>query len=298
METQKIDKFDFDYETAEFSWKNALLAANLCSLAYLDEPELREVFDSDAARDFVFDVEFIDSNRNSDGSTRDAETDTQAFMLYHQGVAHIAFRGTKEFTDIKTDLDAHLVSLSLGVDDSEMICQVHHGFLKSFLEVEVHITDTLAAWSCNESVIYGHSLGGSIAKMAAANLECNIGTDILGVYTFGEPPQGREDWVKTYESTYAHKVSFRVRNNNDIVPALGILGAKHSSPPYYFDRDGFMRFPGEINALAKFWDKIAGAIDDIGDVHLDMINDHFMDEYLRLVVQGCLQNKLKNEDLG
>lgn len=300
METQKPDKFDFNYDTAEFDWKNALFAANLCSLVYLDEPELRKFFESDVAKDFIFDFEFIDSKKSYGGLLKDAKTDTQAFMIYNKGVAHIVFRGTEpsKWTDIKTDLDAYLVSLELGnTGVGEITCEIHHGFFTAFQEVESRIMDILSSWSCNDVVIYGHSLGGSIAKIAAANLECNYGSDIMGVYTFGEPPQGRRDWVKAYESTYAHKVSFRIRNNNDIVPALGIPGAKHCSPPYYFDRNGSMRMPGEINKLAKFWDKIAGAIDDIGDIGLDAIKDHFMAEYQRLVIQGYLQNELSKDGL-
>ncbi|EFJ44160.1 hypothetical protein VOLCADRAFT_95646 [Volvox carteri f. nagariensis] len=65
--------------------------------------------------------------------------------------------------------------------------------------------------------VFGHSLGGAVALMAASYLAVQEGLTPTGVYTFGCPRAGDHTWEQAYK---LHDVTLRLENAGDIVPAL------------------------------------------------------------------------------
>jgi triacylglycerol lipase len=107
--------------------------------------------------------------------------DTQAFLAVSAEFAVLAFRGTTDFADWVTNLNALKTPLP-GVAG----VSVHRGFLGAYdccaddilTAVNDHVPPDLGLY------ITGHSLGGALAQIASAALERD---NIAACYTFGSP---------------------------------------------------------------------------------------------------------------
>ncbi|GLI62401.1 hypothetical protein VaNZ11_005019 [Volvox africanus] len=65
--------------------------------------------------------------------------------------------------------------------------------------------------------VFGHSLGGAVALMAASYMDIQEGLTATGVYTYGCPRVGDESWAQSYE---LQGVTMRLENTGDIIPML------------------------------------------------------------------------------
>ena len=83
-------------------------------------------------------------------------------------------------------------------------------------------------------VVTGHSLGGAIADIAAAELR-NMGIT-SDLYTFGAPRIG-DSTISDYITNQNQGGNFRTTHYDDPVPRLPplLLGFVHISPEYYID---------------------------------------------------------------
>eukprot|EP00216_Chloropicon_sp_CCMP2111_P003683 CAMPEP_0198246004 /NCGR_PEP_ID=MMETSP1446-20131203/44067_1 /TAXON_ID=1461542 ORGANISM="Unidentified sp, Strain CCMP2111" /NCGR_SAMPLE_ID=MMETSP1446 /ASSEMBLY_ACC=CAM_ASM_001112 /LENGTH=343 /DNA_ID=CAMNT_0043930261 /DNA_START=85 /DNA_END=1112 /DNA_ORIENTATION=- len=69
-------------------------------------------------------------------------------------------------------------------------------------------------------VITGHSLGGALAALAAADFTMN-GMEVSKVITFGQPRLGNMNWAHLYDSTLGlRNITFRLVNHRDPVPRI------------------------------------------------------------------------------
>ncbi|XXX72335.1 lipase family protein [Sorangium sp. So ce134] len=101
--------------------------------------------------------------------------------------------------------------------------------------------------------ITGHSLGGALAVLAAAILHLDPGLEYLrqklrGVYTFGQPMVGYEDFAKFCGKQFGNK-TFRHVYGKDIVPR---------QPPRSTGR--FMHFGEEYGSSEEGWEPRAKAV--------------------------------------
>lgn len=114
-------------------------------------------------------------------------------------------------------------------------CRVHQGFWRSWVEARPRILtavkDAVARNPGYGIVSTGHSLGGAIATLAAANLR-NSGYNVA-LYTYGSPQVGTEI-TANYISNQPGG-NYRVTHTNDIVPKLPsrVFGYSHVSPEYF-----------------------------------------------------------------
>lgn len=169
------------------------------------------------------------------------DTDTQAWVLWSPECRHVcvAFRGTEQtkFTDIITDLKVAScnfdVERSVGNFFDRSVPQVHSGFLQAYDSVKVKLMSIVASimrlhpdeqWTL---YITGHSLGGALATLFAADMSRKRYPEgstppRVTMYNFGSPRVGNAKFVEMYAETMSD--SWRVFNKTDIVSSVPRMG--------------------------------------------------------------------------
>ncbi|KAI1103243.1 alpha/beta-hydrolase [Jackrogersella minutella] len=114
-------------------------------------------------------------------------------------------------------------------------CLAHAGFLTAYSEIADELLAALksakAAQPSYKIVFTGHSLGGAVSTIAAANAR-NAGFDV-DLYTYGSPRVGNTAFVKFVSDQPG--AEYRVTHVDDPVPRLPpiILDYRHTSPEYW-----------------------------------------------------------------
>ena len=154
--------------------------------------------------------------------------DTQAFVAHNgQGVI-ISFRGTESLGDWITNLTVIPTTQSYG--------RVHKGFHAAYMIVHQEILSHLRNIDAQNRTIWitGHSLGGALASIAAAELTAAM--SITGCYTFGQPRLGNRAF-RDFIDTSLDGNFFRFVNDDDVVPRIP-PGFGHVGRVFQFDRHG------------------------------------------------------------
>ena len=106
--------------------------------------------------------------------------------------------------------------------------KVHKGFFTGYLSVKDSIVSTLKEQSDFDTLyITGHSMGAAIAVFCAIDLarEEHIDKTKIKLYTFGCPETGNDQFIKIFKRHI--KTSFRVVNDDDLIPKINIPGISH-----------------------------------------------------------------------
>jgi predicted lipase len=145
----------------------------------------------------------------------------------------VSFRGSQSFDNWMTNLQFDLVKTDICTG-----CTAHRGFWQSWVDSRTEVLAAIKGAAKTHPgyklVTTGHSLGGAIATIAAAQLRKD-GYD-TALYSFGAPRI-----AGTKLSDFITKQpggNYRVTHWNDPVPRLPPLafGYVHISPEYYIDR--------------------------------------------------------------
>ena len=202
-------------ETDVFSWKKALALAMASLLAY---------------------------QKNADGLVHVATKtwgfqeckpfsvgETQGFVAWDEKVVLVSFRGTESVADWLSNLDLLSEERSYG--------KLHRGFLNSFQIARPLLTVFLTYATAEDKKVWltGHSLGGALAMIAAAELIDSLST--AGIYTYGQPKTGDSAVRQFFELKFAGKFH-RFVNDDDVVPQV---------PPYYVHVGRLIWFDGNGN---------------------------------------------------
>ncbi|KAL8667999.1 MAG: hypothetical protein Q9168_007136 [Polycauliona sp. 1 TL-2023] len=151
----------------------------------------------------------------------------------------LAIRGSVSKQNWKADFNMLKTSVDW-CDD----CKIHRGFKDSWGEIKSAVTANMQravlAHPDYRIIVTGHSLGGAVATIAAAELRRldSHFAAAVELYTFGSPRIANEEAAK-WLSAQSH-YNWRVTNENDVVPRLPIraLGYHHLEPEYWIMRDG------------------------------------------------------------
>ncbi|WP_197444256.1 lipase family protein [Maioricimonas rarisocia] len=192
-----------------FAWQTALNAVLCSHVAYRS---------ADAASRFA-------RNRwNFDTCQPIAASDTEGFVASTSDAIVVAFRGTQQTADWLINLNVSWTRAPYG--------DVHRGFHDAFQSVRTQLEDALADARASEKqvLITGHSLGGALATIAAA--EWHGQYPIAGIYTFGQPAVGFTALRSYIAVRYRH--SFHRFVNDDDIVARVPPGYRHVGKLYHF----------------------------------------------------------------
>ncbi|KZW03566.1 alpha/beta-hydrolase [Exidia glandulosa HHB12029] len=179
-------------------------------------------------------------------------TDTQGYIARDDVKKEfiVAFRGSTDCTDAKTEKNSKLVKLAgpgyfkFGGDYPPL---VHKGFLAAHNSVAQNIQDTLKAQleANNGShahyaiISVGHDIGGSLAALAGVAFRYVFFDNLVQTYTFGQPRTGDINWAYLVDELMGY-LTYRVVHTNDGVPKLipgDVKGYVHHPVEYWNYRD-------------------------------------------------------------
>jgi V8-like Glu-specific endopeptidase len=225
----KMAIFERDALTSEpFTWKSALCLALASKLAY----------ESDAAVinttkvNWNFDTcEFIDID------------DNQCFVAMTDTFAMVSFRGTESRGDWFYNANVPGRTRDYGV--------VHRGFLGAFQAVEYRLQKALSQLNGRRLLVTGHSLGGAIATIMAAEWQRTMPP--TWVVTFGQPAVCRGESKMFMRINYAGRF-FRFVNDDDVVARVPPR-YEHVGRLLHFDAKGNLqnrqKLPKEKGAVTE-----------------------------------------------
>lgn len=131
---------------------------------------------------------------------------TQCFVASSADVVLVSFRGTESVGDWLADLRILSVDQPYGT--------VHRGFLAAFRLVAERLDGILDRLGNRPIVITGHSLGGALAVIAAA--EWVQRRPVAMVYTYGQPAVGKGQFPGFMRDAYGERY-VRIVNDDDVV---------------------------------------------------------------------------------
>ncbi len=210
------------FSNGSFSWAAAYSSALASQLCYQPSAAVEAIAKS---RWGFNDCQFIESG------------DTQGFVAHSEKSTLIAFRGTESLGD-------WLTNINLLKTSDDRYGGVHRGFHSAYQSVHQEILAQLLVRDAEVKVwVTGHSLGGALASIAAAELQST--RPITGCYTFGQPRIGDDAFRKYVKTNLTH---FRFVNDDDIVTRIP-PGFKHVGQLFHFDQDGELITSGGAESL-------------------------------------------------
>jgi len=174
-----------------------------------------------------------------------------------RGLTVLSFRGSHTIRNFLADAD--FVQVPTDICDG---CEAHQGIWDSWLETRVGILAALKTTAAqnprSKVVVTGHSLGGAIADIAAAEIrKMGVPADL---YTFGAPRiAGRK--LSDFITNQNAGGNFRITHFDDPVPRMPplFLGFVHISPEYFIDKgndivptaNDIKQLSGDVNMLGN-----------------------------------------------
>ena len=147
----------------------------------------------------------------------------KGFVKNTQNEIVVSFQGSSDILDWLRDFMIHRISYS-GCQD----CKVHSGFLKAYNPLKDEMlrkVNTLYQEHPKKVLVTGHSLGGAMATLAAADLvNARYTVDLI---TFGAPRVGNKEFAQ-YVDRIVKGLNLRVTYKNDIVTVVPNIGYRHA----------------------------------------------------------------------
>ena len=225
------------------------------------------------------------------GAFQDGETDSWAEIWESKSSFVITFRGTepKSPANIATDMNGNLVPCSVG---NGQCGNVHQGFLNAYLKLQPKLmgflSNRFSKSSTGNVIITGHSLGASLATLAAYDLANKFPTISYKLINFGSPRVGDSNFKKAFE---------RVASANRVTVERFVNVQSNGGDPFAMITSHFKPYFGGGSSDSSTVDVITQNPSDAqGYVHVidgsflglpqpkDLIGLHSMDTYLEKVL--------------
>ncbi len=190
----------------------------------------------------------------------------------------IAVRGTKNLPNVLADMDCILKR------DGDW--KVHEGFSNSVDLVEQAVANVILAEAFGPRRIWltGHSLGGAMVHLLAARFVRKYRRQpFAGIYTYGQPRVGNAAYRDWYNSSGLQYYTFRVVNQDDIVPRLPwLLGRyRHSAHEIYFT--GVQKYFVDLPMPVKLICDVPGLVREVCKDRAEFVEDHHSARYLQIL---------------
>jgi len=217
------NKYAFQFKAISFNLINAWWLAEASTLVYAGEEFVRSQFIAAG----IPEVKFFENQS------------TQCYVANNDKFAIVAFRGSEIWkkrarfdlnemaADLKTNIDIRLT-------DWEQGGKVHRGFKKALDTIWPALRPHIRKLQGKGCKIFttGHSLGAALATLCGSRYG-----DVQGVYSFGSPRVGNDDFRKNLNVKI-----YRIVNNNDIVPGIPPSNPYvHVGELRFIDREGIIR---------------------------------------------------------
>ena len=241
--------------SGQFQWRTALSLALAAQLAYEPPANVQAI-----SRAWGF--------SDCQPISRD---DAQCFVATTADLVLVCFRGT-------TSLGDWISNLNLATTNTTTIGTVHSGFLGQFNDLRQQIESIFASRPGRKVILSGHSLGGALAALGAATW-----TDVqplLGLYTYGQPLTGQDDFAALMEVRLGDRY-LRFVNNADVVPRVP-PGFRHVGRLVQFDATGRLKVKPWPTIGAQEGSPIVTGVRTEGNPALSMEAFRTLQEELRL----------------
>lgn len=180
-------------------------------------------------------------------------TDTQVCLFRNGDTIYVAFPGSKSAQDWLNNLKFGMTALAYGRHEAAQPCaeQVHRGFLSTYNSVRTGLLDRVAvmcAAGAAKIVLIGHSLGATLAKLAARDL-LGAGRTVAAVYSFGCPRVGNAAFARHYNLLLG-AVTYDFVCEGDPVPLVPTLLMRYrdTGMEIFLRRDGRVQINPWIGA--------------------------------------------------
>lgn len=233
-----------------YSSSTALWLGNLSKLAY--EEDRKTIKSALKKQGLTLDKYDIRSKRYS----------VEGFIAYDKDKAVLAFAGTDDLKDLKNNAK----TWSKPIDDKACGEQIrfHSGFHKAAMAVinnnDGALISHLAELQKQGKKIYitGHSLGGALATITAYYAKTAVKpVELAGVYTFGQPFTGDDDFQACYDEKLKNQ-TFRFVSDKDVIPKTRFDGSyRHVGLFLFFNESGDLQnskptdYAGDFMSFAK-----------------------------------------------
>ena len=198
--------------------------------------------------------------------------DTQGFVAVNDLHVLVAFCGSESLPGWQTNLQA------AKHPGPWRNTAVHEGFHNAFMAAALKIGEIIGRERQKRQQIWvtGHSLGGALAALLAATLLENK-MPVHGLYTFGAPRVGDEEFAGQLNASLRGQAHWRVVNEGDMVP--------HVPPELFFSHAGkrkLLRNDGTVSESPDDWQDFKEVVWGLmgrmfGGEKLEITDTHLLD---------------------
>ena len=198
----------------------------------------------------------------------------EGFIAYDNEKAVLAFAGTADFKDWKNN--AKTWSEPIPSESCGKQMRFHSGFYEAAMEIingkDGALITRLGELQNQGKEIYitGHSLGGALTAITAYYAETAAApVKLTGVYTFGQPYTGDDDFQSCYDTQLKDR-TFRFVTDKDIVPKTRLdKSYRHVGVFLFFNEDGDLLNSKPADYAGDFTDFVKS----------NLLNAHSMTNY-------------------
>lgn len=171
-----------------------------------------------------------------------AGTGVQCMVMSNDRFVIVTFRGTQWVGDDPTDWATNAGFLGAPVPPNWALpgVVIHGGWLSAVEKIYPELLDLIAQHRKSNQPLWitGHSLGGSLALVAAFKLHSMGDAVVQGVNTYGCPPVGGGRFHSAYATQDLQRRTRRWVNNRDIGPQIPLPGYSAVGLKTFIDADG------------------------------------------------------------